>query len=112
MTGKPLGDSTPVSPLDYEAEDDASSVQSTLSQQVRSSPRDCHLWSLHSIVRPGNCRKAPVCTFKDATCMVSRRRHQPMMMCCEGVRSCPPRKSKRPAAGQLTAAGVPEVDAA
>ena len=38
MTGKPLGDSTPVSPLDYEAEDDASSVQSTLSQQVRSSP--------------------------------------------------------------------------
>ena len=34
MAGKPLGDITPVSPLDYEAEDDASSVQSSLSQQV------------------------------------------------------------------------------
>jgi len=34
MEAKPLGDITPVSPLDFEAEDDASSVESSLGQQA------------------------------------------------------------------------------
>ena len=39
MTAKPPGDITPVSPLDFEAEDDASSVESSLSQQVCRAPQ-------------------------------------------------------------------------
>lgn len=38
MEGKPHGDITPVSPLDFEAEDDASSFESASGQQVAPLP--------------------------------------------------------------------------
>ena len=66
MAGKLLGDITPVSPLDYEAEDDASSVQSSLSQQVCRFPQQCHLWTLHPNRETWTCRKARDSSYEGA----------------------------------------------